>query len=290
MLGWRRTLLPAWVTKGVSEGRRAGDPQLAHGGGSRSPIRPSTVPVAAPSVHLSVHPGPQPGRAGRLAVMVCVCVCVVPLMTTRKILHYIQTSTLGFVTLLLNTAKHSSNRTRRSRGAASPGGAETPALGKESLKPTMEEGDGRGYTSQFPFTRPPGGSTEAVCAGRIPGRAALNPPGRAAPSSSRREDEVEGLALGRGYVGVPQVHHEHHTGTFLRGTWGMEMQGEGREAPPQLGIWGGCSLPGLLWAPRGFLRQSLLTAASWICAGSGCCTTPAFWPCTELCFPIPQQV
>lgn len=126
----------------------------------------TTVPMDAPSVRLSVHPGPQPGRAGWLAVMVCVCVCVVPLMTTRKILHYIQTNTLGFVTLLLNTAKHSSNRTRRSRGAASPGGAEAPALGKESLKPTMEEGDGRGYTSQFPFTRPPGGSTEAVCRAR----------------------------------------------------------------------------------------------------------------------------
>lgn len=58
------------------------------------------------------------------------------------------------------------------------------------------------------------------CAGTGPSRAALNPPGRAAPSSSRREDEVEGLALGRGHVGVPQVHHEHHAGTLLRGTCG----------------------------------------------------------------------
>lgn len=39
LLGWQWTLLPAWVTKGVSEGRRAGEPQLAHGGGSRSPRR-----------------------------------------------------------------------------------------------------------------------------------------------------------------------------------------------------------------------------------------------------------
>lgn len=43
----------------------------------------STVPMAAPGVHLSVHPGPQPGRAGWLAVMARVC--AVPLMTTREI-------------------------------------------------------------------------------------------------------------------------------------------------------------------------------------------------------------
>lgn len=33
----------------------------------------STVPQAAPSVRLSIHPGPQPGRAGWLAVMARVC-------------------------------------------------------------------------------------------------------------------------------------------------------------------------------------------------------------------------
>lgn len=36
----------------------------------------TTVPMEAPSVRLSVHPRPQPGRAGWLAVMVGVCVCV----------------------------------------------------------------------------------------------------------------------------------------------------------------------------------------------------------------------
>lgn len=135
------------------------------------PIRPSLGGPQCPwkppvSVCLSIRDRSRAGQAGWLLWWVGVCVCVVPWMATRKILHYIQTNTLGFVTLLLNTAKHSSNRTRRSRGAASPGGAEAPALGKESLKPTMEEGDGRGYTSQFPFTRPPRGSTEAMCQDR----------------------------------------------------------------------------------------------------------------------------
>lgn len=46
-----------------------------------------------------------------------------------------------------------------------------------------------------------------------------NPRHRAAPSSSRGEDKVEGLALRGSDIGVPQVHHEDHAGTLLRGTW-----------------------------------------------------------------------
>lgn len=44
----------------------------------------TTVPMEAPSVRLSVHPRPQPGRAGWLAVMVCVCVCVLFLGWPRE--------------------------------------------------------------------------------------------------------------------------------------------------------------------------------------------------------------
>lgn len=181
MLGWRWTLLPAWVTKGISEGRRAGEPQLhmeeeagAPGGlfVSRAVPCPAhhtqpagcTVPMAAPSVHQSVHPG-----QGRLVGCYGVCVCVVPLMTTRKIftLHSNEHPWVCY-----STSEHRKTQLATEHdgagGAASPGGAEAPALAKESLKPTMEEEDGRGYTSQFPFTTPPGGSTEAVSQERTP--------------------------------------------------------------------------------------------------------------------------
>lgn len=171
LLGWQWTLLPAWVTKragGLGSTswhmeEEAGDP----GGQNSHQTQPgrSTVPMAAPSVRLSVHPGPQPGRAGRLAVMVCVC--VVPLMTTREILHYIQTNTLGFVTLLLNTAKHSSNRTRRSRGSSEP----RWGRGAGAWKRIPEANDGGRRWARIHVTvsiyKPPGREHR----GRVPGQA-----------------------------------------------------------------------------------------------------------------------
>lgn len=120
LLGWRWTLLPAWVTKRISEGRRAGEPQLATWRRKQEPqegslwaelcpahpIRPSLGAAQCPwqppvSVCPSIWDRRRAGQAGWLLWRVC----AVPFwMTTRKVLHYIQTSTLGFVTLLLNTA------------------------------------------------------------------------------------------------------------------------------------------------------------------------------------------
>lgn len=93
LLGWRWTLLPAWVTKEVSEGTRDGEPQLAHGGGSRSPRRslcgqscslpaPSDPAWGDHSAHgrpqcPSVCPSGTAARQGRLVGCYggCVCVC-----------------------------------------------------------------------------------------------------------------------------------------------------------------------------------------------------------------------
>lgn len=38
-------------------------------------------------------------------------------------------------------------------------------------------------------------------------------------SASWGEDEIQCLALSSCHVGMPQVHHEDHTGTLLWGTW-----------------------------------------------------------------------
>lgn len=63
-----------------------------------------------------------------------------------------------------------------------------------------------------------------------PGPGCPHPHSEAAPSASRGEDEVEGLALGGCHVGVPQIHHEDHAGTLLRGTW------EGRSSGVRRGV------------------------------------------------------
>lgn len=142
-----------------------------------------------------------------------------------------------------------------------------------------------------------------------------NPRHRAAPSSSRGEDEVEGLALCGGDVGVPQVHHEDHAGTFLWGTWvgckhGVRLRSRGSAqcSPRCTGVTGspvppaGSSPPGLLWAirPQGFPSQggehdaelTLLAAVPWSRAGSCCCAIAAL-PAPRLRaglrFPIPRQ-
>lgn len=87
--GW--ILLPAWVTKGISEGSRAGKPQLAHGGGSRSPRRalcgqscalptPSDPAWGEHSAHgspqcPSVRPSGTAAGQGRLVGCYGACVC-----------------------------------------------------------------------------------------------------------------------------------------------------------------------------------------------------------------------
>lgn len=152
-------------------------------------------------------------------------------------------------------------------------------------------------------------------AGTAARRLPSNPRHRAAPSSSRGEDEVEGLALCGGDVGVPQVHHEDHAGTFLWGTWvgckhGVRLRSRGSTqcSPRRTGVTGspvppaGSSPPGLLWAirPQGFPSQgggrdaelALLAAVPWSRAGSCCCAIAAL-PAPQLPaglrFPIPQQ-